>query len=122
MSVKSEIIHNHNIIDMNYKKKEEIDKNKFKIIKEECSNIVTDEDLYFKSSDKNKESLKSCVPPTSNSILFAIYTPSEKTLWVSIDGSDKSCLYEYDFNTSGPINVTIIPDKNNIPLTVIKIW
>lgn len=106
---------------MDYQKKEEIDKKKLKVIKEERPNIVTDEDLYFINSNKNKESSKSCIPPTSNSILFAIYTPSEKTLWVSIDECDKSCLYEYDFNTSEPINVTIIPDKNNIPLTAIQI-
>jgi len=54
-------------------------------------------------------------------VLFAIYTPSEKTIWVSIDGYDAGYLYEYDFQISGPINSIIIPNKNNIPLTAINI-
>lgn len=106
---------------MDYRKKEAIDKKELKIINEEWSNIVTDENLYFINSEKNRKSSKICVSPTSNTILFAIYTPSGKTLWVSIDEYDKSCLYEYDFNTSGPINIMIIPNKNNIPLTAIQI-
>lgn len=72
-------------------------------------------------SDENEKSSTFCTSPESNPVLFAIYTPSEKTLWVSIDGDGAGYLYEYDFNSSGPINVTIIPDKNNIPLTAINI-
>jgi len=75
----------------------------------------------LKDSDKDEESSKCCASAKSNPVLFAIYTPSEKTLSVSIDGDGAGYLYEYDFNSNEPINVTIIPDKKNISLTAINV-
>lgn len=122
VSVKSEIHRNTFILDVEQKKKEKIDKKKEKlrIIKEENPSAEIDEELYFEDSDEDEEPPKIFIPPKPNAVLFAIYTPSEKSLWVSIDEYDAGYLYEYDFNISGPINSTMIHDKDNIPLTAIK--
>lgn len=116
------MIRNKYILDFECKKKETISikNDKLQIIKEKNPTIRIDEELYFKDSNEDK-SLKKCISPIPNPVLFAIYTPSEKTIWVSIDGYDAGFLYEYDFNSTGPISVIKIPDKNNIPLTAIKI-
>lgn len=107
---------------MEQKKKDKIDKKKekLKIMKEENPSAEIDEELYFEDSDEDEEPPKIFIPPIPNTILFAIYTPSEKTLLVALDGYDAGYLYEYDFNVLKPINSTMVPDKDNIPLTAIK--
>ncbi|VVC33540.1 WD40/YVTN repeat-like-containing domain,WD40 repeat,WD40-repeat-containing domain [Cinara cedri] len=84
--------------------------------------VESDKDLYFHDSkDANGEIPKLSVPAVSNAVLFAIYSPSEKSLWVSIDGHGAGYLYEYDFNSSGPINSIKLRDqKNTVPLTAIN--
>lgn len=104
------------MLDMNYQNK----KMKLKIIIVYFF-IKINENIDLEDSDKNDFSSKCCASPKFNPVLFAIYTPSEKTLWVSIDGDGAGYLYEYDFNSNEPINVTIIPDKNNISLTAINV-
>lgn len=103
------------------RKKEELTETeeKLKIYREEISDVKVDEELFFKDSCVDDEPPQVFVPLTSNPVLFAIYTPSEKTLWVSIDGYDAGYLYEYDFDASGPISAIAIPDKNGTPLTAI---
>ncbi|XP_025203883.1 cilia- and flagella-associated protein 44-like [Melanaphis sacchari] len=92
-------------------------------IKEQNPGVEIDEDLYFEDSEEDETPPKTYIPPIPNSILFAIYTPSESGIWVSIDGYDAGFLYEYDLETSNPVaNAHItIPDKNNTPLTAIKV-
>lgn len=102
------------------KEKNNVKTDKLQIIKKDNLAVEIDKELYFKDSDDDEPS-KIFIPPIRNPVLFAIYTPSEKTLWVSIDGYDAGFLYEYDFNSIGPINTIMIPDKNNISLTAIKI-
>jgi len=118
MSIKSELQRQQYFFDLEQKKKENVEK--LKIIREKNPDLEIDEMLYFEDSEEN-EPPKIIIPPLPNPVLFAIYTPSEKGIWVSIDGYDAGYLYEYDFNTSGPvINAhIIIPYKNNIPLTAI---
>jgi len=79
------------------------------------------EDASVEDCSEDKEPPEIDMPSTPNPVLFAIYTPSERTLWVSVDGYDAGLLYEYDFDSPEPINATMIPDKNNISLTTIKI-
>lgn len=118
MSIKSELQRQQYFFDLEQKKKEKIEK--LKIIREKNPNLQIDEMSYFEDSEEN-EPPKIIIPPLPNPVLFAIYTPSEKGIWVSIDGYDAGYLYEYDFNTCEPvINAhIIIPYKNNIPLTAI---
>jgi len=95
---------------------------KLKIIRGENPDVEIDEVLYFEdSAERDEEPPKIYIPPLPNPVLFAIYTPSEKGIWVSIDGYDAGYLYEYDFNTSRPVmnSHILIPYKNNIPLTAI---
>lgn len=108
---------------MERKKKDKVKKKKqnLKIIKEENSHVEIDEESYFKDSDEDEAPPKMFIPEIPNPILFAIYTPSEKSLWVSIDGYDAGYLYEYDFNVSTPINAIMISNKNDTSMTAIKI-
>lgn len=108
---------------MECKKKEKISikKEKLKNLKEENPGVEIDEELYFEDSDEDEDPPKIYIPLVPNPVLFAIYTTSEKTLWVSIDGYDAGYLYEYSFNKPEPINAMVIPDKNNVPLTAIKL-
>ncbi|XP_025191573.1 uncharacterized protein LOC112591851 [Melanaphis sacchari] len=119
MSIKSEIQRQQYSFDLEHKKKEKINKKieKLKIIREKNSNLEID-------SEENEEPPKKCILSLPNPVLFAIYTPSEKGIWVSIDGYDAGYLYEYDFNTSRPVMNAhiIIPYKNNIPLTAITMF
>lgn len=85
------------------------------------ADVKVDEKLFFNESCVDDEPPQVLVPLISSPVLFAIYTPSEKTLWVSIDGCDAGYLYEYDFNASGPISAIAIPDKSSTPLTAIEI-
>lgn len=112
-----------NMLDMEVRKKNKSNEmeEELKINREENADIEVHEELFFKDSCVDDESSQVFVPLISNPVLFAIYTPSEKTLWVSIDGYDAGYLYEYDFNASGPISAIAIPDKNSTPLTAIKI-
>lgn len=124
VSVKSEIIRNEYMLDIELKKKEKIKRKKEKILilKKENPGIEIDEELFLEDSDEESDELpKIYIPPIPNPVLFAIYTPSEKTIWVSIDGYDSGYLYEYDFNNSNPIKSIVIPDKNNTPLTAINV-
>lgn len=125
VSVKSELYLKQYMLDTERKKIEKIKKKKEKLrsIKEVEEDAVGefDEELYFKDSDEDEEPPKVFVPQPPSPVLFAIYTPTEQTLWVSIGGYDAGYLYEYDFNTPKPISATMIPDKNNTPMTTIKI-
>lgn len=81
--------------------------------------------IDFEDSNEHRgDASKRFVSPSPGpaAVLFAIYTPSEKTLWASIDrGHGAGYLYEYDFETpAGPINATAIPGKSGIPLTAIE--
>lgn len=90
-------------------------------MKEKNPGMVIDENIIFLGdSNEYGDPPKSFVSPSPNPVLFAVYTPSEKSLWVSIDGHNAGSLYEYDFGTPGPINATIIPGKNCTPLTAIE--
>ncbi|XP_022179157.1 uncharacterized protein LOC111039821 isoform X2 [Myzus persicae] len=124
MSVKSEIRRHRYCSDLEHKKKDKINKKieKLKIIREEHPDVEIDEVLYFEDSvEVDEEPPKIYIPPSPNPVLFAIYTPSEKGIWVSIDGYDAGYLYEYDFNTSRPVmnSHILIPYKNNTSLTAI---
>lgn len=123
VSIKSELLLNQYTLDIERKKTEKMKKKKknLKIIKEENVDMEIDEELYFKDSDEDEAPPKIFIPKISNTVLFAVYTPSEKSVWVSIDGYDAGYLYEYDFNVATPINATMIPDKNDTPMTAIKI-
>lgn len=124
VSVKSEILRNEYFIEIERKKKDKIRKKKeqlkqFKIVNPD---VEIDEELYLEDSDEDlEEPPKLYIPQIPNPVLFAIYTPSEKTIWVSIDGYDAGYLYEYNLNSSRPIKSILIPDKYNIPLTAINI-
>lgn len=123
-SVKSELLRDNFIREVEQKKIEKINRKreKLQIILAENVGVEIDEELYFQDSEEAEEIPKLFIPTIPNPILFAIYTPSEKSLWVSIDGYDAGYLYEYDFNSSGPINSIMIPNiKNNISLTTINI-
>lgn len=119
VSIQSEICSNHNDC-VNSKFKKKIKKSNG-IAREENAGLEINEEVCVEDPEIDKEPPKSYVPLVPNPILFAIYTPSEKTLWVSIDGYDAGYLYEYDFETPGPITATLIPNKNNIPLTAIEV-
>lgn len=96
---------------------------KSNVIEEINPSTVIDENImYFKDSNEHCDPSKRYVSPSpSPAVLFAIYTPSEKTLWTSVvNGRDTNCLYEYDFETSEPINMITIPSKNGIALTAIE--
>lgn len=123
MKIKSELLSNQNILNMERKKKEKVKKKKdeLKIFKEGNVDVEIDEELYLKDSNEDEVLPKMFIPEIPNPVLFAIYTPSEKSLWVSIDGCDAGYLYEYDFNVSTPINAIMIPNKNGTPMTAIKI-
>jgi hypothetical protein len=88
--------------------------------KEKNTGKVIDENMFLGDSNEHSDPSKRFVSPSPSPVLFAIYTPSEKTLWVSIDDCNAGNLYEYDFKTQGPINTTIIPGKNSTPLTAIE--
>ncbi|VVC29555.1 WD40/YVTN repeat-like-containing domain,WD40-repeat-containing domain,WD40 repeat [Cinara cedri] len=123
VSIKSELIRDEFIKEVEKKKKEKIDKKreKLQIIRAENAGVEIDEELYLQDSEEDEEIPKLFVPAIPNPILFAVYTPSEKSVWVSIDGYDAGYLYEYDFNSSKPIESTRIPGlKNSIPLTAIN--
>ncbi|XP_028044392.1 cilia- and flagella-associated protein 44-like [Rhopalosiphum maidis] len=92
-------------------------------IKEQNPGVEIDEELYFEDSEEDEKPPEIFIPPTPNPILFAMYTPSESGIWVSIDGYDAGYLYEYDLNTSSPVTNAhiLIPDTNDTPLTAIKI-
>lgn len=93
------------------------------------SEIVRDKNPYTEtvdnclddSSDDEKRPKVHANPIAVNPVLFAIYTPSERTLWVSVDGHGAGFLYEYDFDSPKPINATMIPGKNNMSPTTIKV-
>lgn len=123
VSIKSEIIRNQYLLDVEHKKKEKIDEKKEKIaaMKAENPGVEIDEELYLEDSDEDEEPPKIYIPPVPNPVLFAVYAPSENTVWTSVDGYDAGYLYEYDFDVPKPINAMAIRDKNNIPLTAIKI-
>lgn len=90
-------------------------------MKAENPGVEIDEELYLEDSDEDEEPPKIYIPPVPNPVLFAVYSPSENTVWASVDGYDAGYLYEYDFDVSKPINAMPIWDKYNIPLTAIKI-
>lgn len=124
VSVKSEIIRNEYILELERKKKEKVERKKEKlvILKEENPGIEIDEELFLEDSDDDTIGLPNIfIPPIPNPVLFAIYTPLKQTIWVSIDGYDAGYLYEYDFNNSMPIKSIAIPDKNNTSLTAINL-
>lgn len=123
MSIKSKLLLNQYILNMERKKQEKVKKKNddLKMIKEENIDVDVDEELYFKDSDEDEAPPNMFIPEITNPVIFAIYTPSEKSLWVSIDGYDAGYLYEYDFNVSTPINAIMIPNKNGTPMTAIKI-
>jgi len=107
------------------RKRDKVNRKKetLKILREQNPGDEIDEQVYFEDSEEDEEPPKIFIPPTPNSVLFAIYTPSENGIWVSIDGYDAGYLYEYDVNTSRPVtnaHVTI-PDINDTPLTAITI-
>lgn len=110
------------MVDLERKKTAKIDmkKEKLKTLKEENPGVEIDEELYFEDSDEEEEPPDIYIPPIPSPVLFAIYTPLENTIWASIDGYDAGYLYEYDFNISRPVNATLIPAKDNIPLTAVK--
>jgi len=107
------------------KKKNKINRKKetLKLLRQQNADVIIDEELYFEDSEEDEEPPKIFIPPTPNPVLFAIYTPSENGIWVSIDGYDAGYLYEYDVNTSRPVTnaYETIPDINNTPITAIKI-
>lgn len=123
VNIRHRVFCDQHMLDIEYEEEKKMDrkkKNKLEIIKEKnpCAKIV--DDLNFKDSSKDNGSPKTHVHGIPNPVLFAIYTPSERTLWVSIDGFNAGFLYEYDFDSPEPINATVIPNKNNISLTTIK--
>lgn len=125
-SVKSELLRNDIVREADRKKTEKVNRKREQLqtLRREENNagVEIDEQLYFKDSEDEAELPALFVPEIPNPVLFAVYTPSEKSLWVSIDGYDAGYLYEYDFHSSRPINSTAIPGKNNnTPLTAIKI-
>uniref|UniRef100_A0A2S2P1G3 WD repeat-containing protein 52 n=2 Tax=Schizaphis graminum TaxID=13262 RepID=A0A2S2P1G3_SCHGA len=126
MSIKSELQRQQYFFDLEYKKKEKINKKmeKLKNIREKNPDLEINEMLDFEDSEEGEEPPRIFIPSLPNPVLFAIYTPSEKGIWVSIDGYDAGYLYEYDFNTSKPVTNAhiIIPYKNNIPLTAITMF
>jgi len=124
MSVKSEIRRQQYFFDLEHKKKDKINKKmeELKAARENNPDIEIDELLYFEdSAEEDEEPPKIYIPPLPNPVLFAIYTPSEKSIWVSIDGYDAGYLYEYEFSTSRPAmnSHILIPYKNNTSLTAI---
>lgn len=122
MSIKSTLGRDRHVLDAECKKKEKMnDTEKLNIFSEDNADVKVDEELYFKGSCVDVEPTKVVEPLIPNPVLFAIYTPSEKTLWVSIDGYDAGYLYEYDFNAPEPISAIAILDKNSTPLTAITI-
>lgn len=123
VSIKSEIHQQQYLFNLTKKKTDKINRKKetLQLLREQNPGDEIDEELYFEDSEEDEEPPKIFIPPTPNPVLFAIYTPSEDGIWVSIDGYDAGYLYEYDVNTSRPVtnaHVTI-PDKNNTPLTAI---
>lgn len=123
VSVKSEILRNNYISEMIHQKNEKINKKKRKLksIRMVNPGIEIDEELFFEDSDEEiKEPPKIFIPPVPNPILFAIYTPLENTIWVSIDGYDSGYLYEYNLNTSKLTKSTKIPNTFDVPLTAIN--
>lgn len=125
VSIKSEIRRQQYLSNLMDKKRDKINRKKvtLKLLKEQNPGDEIDEDLYFEDSEEDEEPPKIFIPPTPNPVLFAIYTPSENGIWVSIDGYDAGYLYEYDVKTSRPVtnaHVTI-PDINDTPLTAIAI-
>jgi len=109
---------------LEHKKKDKLKKQmeKLKIIREKNPDAEINEGSYFEDfTEEDEEPPKIYIPPIPNPILFAIYTPSEKGIWVSIDGYDAGYLYEYECNTSKPVmnSHILIPNKNNISLTAI---
>jgi hypothetical protein len=112
-------------LDLKNKKNDKINRKKenLKIIREQNPGVEIDEELYFEDSEEDEKPPEVFIPPTPNPILFAMYTPSETGIWVSIDGYDAGYLYEYDLNTSSPVTGAhiLIPDTNDTPLTAIKI-
>ncbi|XP_050529600.1 cilia- and flagella-associated protein 44 isoform X1 [Daktulosphaira vitifoliae] len=123
-SIKSEIIRNQFIKKLNEKKKEKKNRKreKLKILKENNPGVEIDEELYFQDSEEDEEPPKIYVPPVPNPIIFAVYSPNENTVWVSIDGYDSGYLYEYDINSSKLINFSLIPDKIDQPLSSALIY
>ncbi|XP_050423055.1 cilia- and flagella-associated protein 44 [Adelges cooleyi] len=123
-SIKSEIIRNEFIKKMNEKKEEKKmrKREKLKILKENNPGVEIDEELYYIDSEEDEEPPKIYIPPEPNQVLFAIYTPNEKTVWVSIDGYDAGYLYEYDLDTSKPVNFIFIPDKIDLPLSSVSMF
>lgn len=118
MSIKNQIYREQHKLDVERRKKEKIDRKKKRL------EIIREKNPYTEIVEKyseDEEPPKIDIPSTPNPVLFAIYTPSERTLWISIDGHDAGFLYEYDFDSPEPINATMIPDKNNTSLTTIKI-
>lgn len=123
-SVKSKLVRDEYVSNVERKKNDKLErkKNELRIAQEENPDLEIDEEFYFKDSDEDdEEPPKLYVPPVPNPTVFAVYTPSEKTLWVSVDGYDAGYLYEYDFDAPEPITATKIPDKNDVPLSAITL-
>lgn len=122
-SVTSKSDRNQHELDTERKEKERTDEEEILETNREGNvHVEVDRELYSTGSRvDDDETPRVFVPVIPNPVLFAIYTPSENSLWVSIDGCDAGYLYEYDFNVSEPINEIAIPDKHNIPLTSIAI-
>uniref|UniRef100_A0A1B6CQQ9 Uncharacterized protein n=2 Tax=Clastoptera arizonana TaxID=38151 RepID=A0A1B6CQQ9_9HEMI len=118
VSVKSKILRELLLEEIEAKRLEKLEKKKLELekVKAENPGWEIDEELFLEEQEGEVEPLPPLFYPEKIApILFAKYTP-QKTIWVSPAGYDAGYVYEYVFGQKEPVRCTLISGAQDLEI------